>query len=96
MKRTCLMFAFTLALGGAAYAAQGQYIPISVNEQPSFAYVDVNEDGAISMDEANHAHVLYGNQFIAADKNKDGWLSKKEYDEAMMAKREANHHAPSG
>lgn len=85
MKYTLLAAAAVLGMSPMAHASQGAhvYVPIPINPKPSFAYVDVNEDGVIEADEASHAHVLYGNEFFEADKDKNGWLSKEEYQQAM-------------
>ncbi|HKI82288.1 MAG TPA: hypothetical protein VKA04_11625 [Pseudodesulfovibrio sp.] len=85
MKHTLLTVAGALGLSALsmAQAAQHVYVPIPINPLPSFKYVDVDENGAVVRDEANHAHVLYGNEFIAADKDGNGWLSKQEYDQAI-------------
>ncbi len=85
MRHTLLTVAGVLGFGvlSVTQAAQHVYVPIPINPLPSFKYVDVNEDGAVDRDEANHAHVLYGNEFVAADKDGNGWLSQQEYNQAM-------------
>lgn len=98
MRHTLLTIAGVVGLGAlsVAQAAQYVYVPISINPLPSFKYVDVDENNAVVRDEANHAHVLYGNEFIKADKDGNGWLSKQEYDQAMekirsMQQRRRHH-----
>lgn len=57
-------------LTGGVYAA----------EWPSFEEVDKNADGVI---DAQEALTLRGFNFGAADKNKDGKISKSDYETAM-------------
>lgn len=88
MRRTLVISLSVIAVGVLTQAARAQPVPTSVEQPPSFKYVDINEDGYIERDEARHARVLYGNAFIKADTNKDGKLTKAEYDRAMQRQRQ--------
>lgn len=45
---------------------------------PAFSVLDTNGDGSISADEAD-GYALLANDFIYADSNRDGRISKSEY-----------------
>jgi hypothetical protein len=62
--------AFALALAGPAFAA----------DAPSFDDVDVNKDGQLTQEEASKVTDL---DFAAADQDKDGKLSRAEYEAAI-------------
>jgi hypothetical protein len=73
--RICAQLASTglvigLALAGVSLAG----------DAPSFEELDVNDDGTLSTSEAAKASDL---DFAAADLNKDGKLSRAEYDAAV-------------
>lgn len=67
-----------LAFTGVAYADKDQ------KGEKGFKKVDIDNNGAISMEEARTVPGLADN-FAAADKNGDGQLSKSEYEAAKKS-----------
>ncbi|MBA3562769.1 MAG: EF-hand domain-containing protein [Gammaproteobacteria bacterium] len=48
---------------------------------PTFESVDVNQDSLISEQEATSAKAMTPEAFTATDANKDGYLSREEFDQ---------------
>ena len=53
-------------------------------EMPDFQTVDINADGAISLEEAKNVEGLEA-AFVTADIDKDGQLNEAEYEEASQS-----------
>ena len=80
MKASVALFTCAVSASVAAYAAE---------EWPSFRKADNDNNGAITMEEARTVPEL-GENFAEYDQNKDGRLSRSEYESAKKSVRKAD------
>jgi len=86
MKR-CILCAVSLMVTATAATAATTVTPLTpaTTKAPLFEKVDTNGDGSISIKEAAVIN-LTAKQFGLVDMNKDGLLSKVEYEASMVDK----------
>jgi len=75
-----------LATAFAYSAYAGDTMSQSEDQKPTesaFSQIDENQDGSITPQEANDKNSWLAQNFNAVDANKDGRISKAEYDQAV-------------